>query len=88
MTNSERTVVAAMEEALADEKVMEAVAAYKNNRFITGHKVLDDAEGLRALIRTIPGRLRLIIDIPEITTYRRTQLLNHALRRQVKRIKP
>jgi hypothetical protein len=80
---SERLYRHAVRDALGDESVAKAIAPYKTNGVVLGHKVLDDAEAVKLLEKNATGRAREMFGAcSDIALYRRTQLLNQALRRE------
>ena len=80
---AERLYKQAVRDALGDESVAKAIAPYKTNGIVTGHKVLDDGEAVRSLEKYASGRAKEMLGAcSDISLYRRTQLLNQALRRE------
>jgi hypothetical protein len=80
---AERLYKQAVRDALGDESVAKAIAPYKTNGIVTGHKVLDDGEAVRSLEKHASGRAKEMFGAcSDISLYRRTQLLNQALRRE------
>lgn len=69
--------------ALGDEAVAKVVQPYKTNGIVTGHKVLDDNEAVRNMEKQASGRAReMFAACDDIKPFRKTQLLNQALRRE------
>ncbi len=79
----ERLYKLAIRDALGDEKVAKAIAPYKTNGMVSGHKVLDDGEAVHLMETNSVGRSKeMFAATPHILLYRRTQLLNQELRKE------
>lgn len=58
-----------------------AVAKYKCNGSVLGHKVLDDSAAVEALIESAPAELAARIETIQLTQWDKVQVLNQVLRR-------
>lgn len=85
---SEKIVKATLRVCLSFKNVAESIAAYKTNKsLVTGHKVLDDHEAVRLILKNSPEHLRDTIVAQKVAPYRMTQLMNQALRREWEMVK-
>ena len=79
MREIERAIKAAYTALLATPEGREAVEPYKMNGSPTGHKVGDNIDAVRALA-SIATEQHAIVRTTKVTDYRKTQLLDAALR--------
>ena len=59
----------------------DAIAPFKSDGSKLGHKVLDDAAAVDALIEAAPAELAKQIEFVDLTQWERVQVLNQVLRR-------
>lgn len=79
---SERRVRRAINEALHIKAVAEAIAPFKCNGVVTGHRTLDDDRAVAALLKQVPDYIRATINAQRLTAYRLIQIFNQVLRRE------
>ncbi len=75
----ERAIKAAYTAFLRTPKGEEAIKEFKMNGMVTGHKVGDNIDAVRALAESAPEEYA-ILRTTKIKDYRKTQLLDAALR--------
>lgn len=75
----ERAFRNAVTEVLKIQEAGEAIKPFKANGKVLGHKVLDDAAAVDALIGIAPLHYHDVLATKLISTYRKTQLLNTVL---------
>ena len=67
-------------QALRDEKCAQAIAPYKCNGDVLGHKVLDNSAAFDALMKTAPDNLRIVLKSDGLNQFEKTRCLDDVLR--------
>ena len=67
-------------QALHDEKCAQAIAPYKCNGEVLGHKVLDNSAAIDALIRAAPDGLKVVLKTDGLNQFEKTRCLDDVLR--------
>lgn len=75
-----RAIRGAFKLALDSKECAAAIAPFKSNGMLHGHKVLDNAAAVDALIKAAPPSLRSLLSTPELNTFEKTQQLDAVLR--------
>ena len=75
-----RTMRDTISQALHDEKCAQAIAAYKCNGDVLGHKVLDNSAAFDALVRTAADNLKIVLKSDGLNQFEKTRCLDDVLR--------
>lgn len=68
--------------ALEIESCAEAIAPFKSNGNVHGHKLLDDSSAVEALRKAAPENIRSTLDMDVLNLHQKIQQLNQAMRSQ------
>ncbi len=72
----------AVHQALGIPTCAAAIAPYKSNGEVYGHKVLDNSKAVEELIRVAPDHLKPVLEIGSLSLYEKSQALDQVLRKE------
>jgi hypothetical protein len=80
----ERKLRRAIIQALQDPEVAAAIAPFKTNGSVLGHKVLDNGAAYNELAKASPDFLQDVLCTQAVSLFRKTQILDGVLRTEYK----
>lgn len=81
-TELRRAFKSAAKSSLGIKACAEAIAPFKTNGNVLGHKVLDDGKAVEELIRVAPEPFKSTLGMAHLSLYEKIQGLNAVLRNQ------